>query len=76
MLASSISETLIFPVKITADPPSVKLTGSPSMLDRTGASLAGKISIFRLAILLFASPSLTVKVTVRGSVVGLSLVLV
>ena len=44
------------------------------MAASTGASLTGVTVMFRVTVLLFAVPSLTVKLTVRVSLLGLSLV--
>ena len=75
MLVSSTSETVVLPVIARGASFSVYDAGAVSIADRTGASLAATNSISLLNILLFRSPSLISKLTVRVSVEGLTLVL-
>ena len=75
ILMSSTSETVVLPVIARGASFSVYDAGAVSIADRTGASLAATNSISLLNILLFRSPSLISKLTVRVSVEGLALVL-
>ena len=72
MFVSSTSETVSADVIAVALPPSVNDSALVSALANTGASLTATTSMVRVCVFESLSPSLTVNVTVRCDVLGLS----
>ena len=72
-LTLSTSFAVVVAVITVAACPSVYGKAAPSIEARTGALLTAVTPIFRVTVLLFKAPSLTIKLTVLDNVEGLLL---